>query len=314
MKLIDVVTAYVAMQRSLGMRFTTADRVLRQFAREMGNVDMANVRPKAVVTFLQGSGTLTATWRLKYNVLSGLYRFAISRGYCETCPLPTNVPKLPPSQTPYVYSTGEIRRLIDATPSLYNYRSRQQASMFRTLILLLYGSGLRIGEVLRLTLPDVDLIDRVITVRDTKFFKTRLVPIGPRLSAELAAHMERRRHLPMPMGENSRLFTSYTGQGWPYSQVIALFQRLRRAAHIECPEGELHPPRLHDLRHTAAVHRVLAWYRDGKDVQCLLPQLATYLGHVNIKSTQRYLHMTPELLEEASRRFAQYAQCGGDHE
>jgi integrase/recombinase XerD len=314
MKLIDVVTAYVAMQRSLGLRFTAADRLLHQFAREMGNVSIAGVRPDAVVLFLRGVGALTATWRLKYNVLSGLYRFAISRGYCETCPLPENVPKLPPSQTPYVYSREELRRLIEATPLLYNYRSRQQASMYRTLILLLYGSGLRIGEVLRLNMSDVDLIDRAIMVRDTKFFKTRLVPIGPRLSTELAAHIERRRHLPMPAGENSRLFTSYTGQGWPYSQVITLFQRLRRAAHIECPEGELHPPRLHDLRHTSAVHRVLAWYRDGKDVQRLLPQLATYLGHVDIKSTQRYLRMTPELLEEASRRFAQYAQCGDDHE
>lgn len=314
MKLIDVVTAYVAMQRSLGMRFTSADRLLRQFAGAMGNVEMPDVRPEAVVTFLQGAGILTATWRLKYNVLSGFYRFAISRGYCQTCPLPSTVPKLPPSQTPYVYSPEELRRLIDATPSLYDCRSKQQASMFRTLILLLYGSGLRIGEVLRLTMLDTDLIDRVIVVRDTKFFKTRLVPIGPKLSIELCAHVERRRHLPMPAGESSRLFTSYTGQGWSYSQVITLFQRLRRAAHIDCPEGELHPPRLHDLRHTAAVHRVLAWYRDGKDVQRLLPQLATYLGHLDIKSTQRYLRMTPELLEEASRRFAQYAQCGDDHE
>jgi len=314
MKLIEVVTVYVTMQRSLGMRFTAADRLLRQFAREMGNINLADVRPEAVVMFLQGNRALTATWRLKYNVLSGLYRFAISRGYCATCPLPENVPKLPPTQTPYVYSTEELRRLVEATPTLYNYRSRLQASMFRTLILLLYGSGLRVGEALRLTLADVDLLDRVIIVRDTKFFKTRLVPIGPRLSAELAAHIERRRHLPMPLGKNSRLLTSYTGQGWSYSQVITLFQRLRRTAHIECPEGELHPPRLHDLRHTAAVHRVLAWYRDGKDVQRLLPQLATYLGHVDIKSTQRYLRMTPELLEEASQRFAQYAQYGDDHE
>ena len=72
MELIKVVTAYVAMQRSLGMRFTAADRLLRQFAREMGNVGMAEVRPEAVVTFLHGAGTLTATWRLKYNVLSCL--------------------------------------------------------------------------------------------------------------------------------------------------------------------------------------------------------------------------------------------------
>src|SRR3546814_11684998 len=88
MQLIDLVTAYVTMQRSLGFRFKAADRLLRQFAREMGSVSIDDVRPDAVVAFLQGAGPVTATWRLKYNVLSGLYRFAISRGYCEACPLP----------------------------------------------------------------------------------------------------------------------------------------------------------------------------------------------------------------------------------
>src|SRR3546814_6045416 len=80
----------------------------------------------------------------------------------DLCPLPRSMPKLPPSQTPYVYSVEELRRLVEATPSLYNYRSPQQASMYRTLILLLYGSGLRIGEVLRLSVSDVDLVDREI--------------------------------------------------------------------------------------------------------------------------------------------------------
>jgi integrase/recombinase XerD len=314
MKLIDVITAYVTLQRSLGMHFKAADRLLRQFARRMGDISINEVRPEMVMTFLTGTGALSATWRLKYSVLSGLYRFAISRGYAATSPLPTTVPKLPPPQSPYVYSTDELRRLIEATSVLYVGHSRLQSSMYRTLILILYGSGLRISEALGLTIVDVNLNDRIITVSNTKFFKTRLVPIGPKLAAELTAYIERRRKLPMPAGENSRLFTTRTGRGWPYSHVITLFQHLRQAAHIECPEGELHPPRLHDLRHTAAVHRVLAWYRSGNDVQRLLPQLATYLGHVDLKSTQRYLQMTPELLEEASRRFAQYAQCGGDRE
>ncbi|MHB8456005.1 MAG: tyrosine-type recombinase/integrase [Acidiferrobacterales bacterium] len=314
MKLIDVVAAYVTLQRSLGMRYKSGDRLLRRFARLVGDVHIDEVNPEIVVTFLRGAGALSATWRLKYNVLSGLYRFAISRGYIAISPLPTSLPQLPPPQSPYVYSTDELRRLIDATPVLYASHSRLQSSMFRTLILLLYGSGLRIGEALGLTIADVSLGERVITVRNTKFFKTRLVPIGTKLTRELIAYVEQRRTLPMPAGENSRLFTTRTGRGWPYSHVITLFQHLRRAARIECPVGELRPPRLHDLRHTAAVHRVIAWYRSGKDVQRLLPQLATYLGHVDLKSTQRYLRMTPELLEEASRCFAQYAQCGGDHE
>jgi integrase/recombinase XerD len=314
MKLIDVINDYVVLQQSLGMRFKAASRLLRQFSRNMGDIRIDEVKPEAVTTFLQGSGPLSATWVVKYSVLSGLYRFAIGRGYVNSSSLPANRPKLPPPQTPYVYSTDELRRLIDGTSILYAAHSRLQASMYRTLIMLLYGSGLRIGEALGLTVRDIDLVQRIVTVRKTKFFKTRLVPIGPILTQELAAHIARRQQLSMPAGGDSALFTTRTGRAWPYQHVITLFQRVRRAAHIDRPAGELRPPRLHDLRHTAAVHRVIAWYRTGKDVQRLLPQLATYLGHVDIRSTQTYLRMTPELLQEASQRFARYSQCGGCHE
>jgi site-specific recombinase XerD len=280
----------------------------------MGGVRIDEVTPQAVADFLQGTKPLSATWLLKHRVLSGFYRFAISRGYIGSSPLPTNLPKLTRQQTPYVYSNDELRRLIEATSMLHAAHSRLQAPMYRTLLILLYGTGLRIGEALGLTLRDVDLLERILTVRRTKFFKTRLVPIGPRLAQELAAHVIRRQQLPMPAAEDSALFTTRTGNAWPYQHVITLFQRVRRGAHIDCPTGEVRPPRLHDLRHTAAVHRVLAWYRSGKDVQRLLPQLATYLGHVHINSTQRYLQLTPELLQEASQRFAQYSQLGGGHE
>ncbi|HCJ5971760.1 TPA: tyrosine-type recombinase/integrase [Escherichia coli] len=314
MKVIDVVKRYIITQQSFGKKFISTARLLRQFARSMGDVDMPDIDPQKIHVFLKGQGALTNTWRLKYSVLSGLFRFAVSRGYCQVSPLPEVMPRLPPSQTPYIYSTSELNRLIKLTETLYDYRSKQQSSMFRILILILYGSGLRVGETLRLKISDVDFSSQILTVRDTKFYKTRLVPIGPRLSTELSAHIERRRLLPMPSGNDSRLLTSLTGRGWSYSQVITLFQRLRHTAGIKCQPGELHPPRLHDLRHTAAVHRVLAWYREGKNVQLLLPQLATYLGHAGIRSTQRYLSMTPELLEEANRRFANYALSGDEYE
>jgi site-specific recombinase XerD len=313
MKLIALIDAYVSLQQSLGKRFDSAQRLLRRFARNMGDVRIEEVGAQKVLDFLQGSGPLSASWALKYRVLSGFYRFAMSRGHTNASPLPAVLPALPPQQTPYVYSTAELRRLINATSIVHVGHSRLQAPMYRTLILLLYGTGLRIGEALDLTLRDVDVVERTITVRNTKFFKSRLVPIGPKLARELAAHIKRRQKLPLPADKDSALFTTRTGKAWPYQHVITLFQRVRRAARIECPAGELRPPRLHDLRHTAAVHRVLAWYRDGKDVQCLLPQLATYLGHVDIKSTQRYLQMTPELLQEAGQRFARYAQSEDSH-
>ena len=280
----------------------------------MGERPIQDVTAAAILDFLNGNSALTATWMLKHRVLTGLYRFAVSRGYVDSSPLPTTLPKLPPQQTPYVYSTEELRRLLDATAILRTGHSHHVPAMYRTLLLLLYGTGMRIGEALRLTLQDVDLAERVITVRCTKFFKTRLVPIGPKLASELAAHLERRGLLAMPPDKAAApLFASRGVRGWCYPRVIAMFQHVRRTAGINCPISEPRPPRLHDLRHTAAVHRVVAWYRAGRDVQRLLPQLATYLGHLDIRSTQRYLRMTPELLEAASQRFAQYA-TGGDHE
>lgn len=313
MMLTDVVDNYLAKQRSLGMRFESAEVLLRRFCRVMGNSEIGEITPESVAAFLQGSGSLSATWILRYRVLSGFYRFAVSRGHAASSPLPATIPKLPPQQTPYVYSTEELRRLLDATSILNVGHSPQVPAIYRTLLLLLYGSGMRIGEALRLVLHDVDLTEQIITVRDTKFFKTRLVPIGPKLNCELAAHIERRRLLPLPRGEESPFFTTRDGRPWHYVRVISWFQHVRRAAGISCPVDELRPPRLHDIRHTAAVHRVIAWYRSGRDVQRLLPQLATYLGHIDIRSTQRYLHMTPDLLDAASQRFAQYAM-GVGHE
>jgi len=313
MMLADVIDAYLTRQRSLGMRFDSAGQLLHRFGRAMGDRPIGEVTPGAILDFLNGNGALTATWTLKHRVLTGLYRFAVSRGYVDNSPLPTTLPKLPPQQTPYIYSTDELRRLLEATAILRNGHSRQVPAMYRTLLLLLYGTGMRIGEALRLTLQDVDLAERIITVRRAKFFKTRLVPIGPKLADELAAHLERRGLLPMPPGKAAPLFASRGIRGWSYPRVIVMFQHVRRAAGIDCPVGEPRPPRLHDLRHTAAVHRVVAWYRTGQDAQRLLPQLATYLGHLDIRSTQRYLQMTPELLHAASQRFAQYAM-GGDHE
>lgn len=158
-------------------------------------------------------------------------------------------------------------------------------------------------------MADIDLAERVLTVRNTKFYKTRLAPIGAQLAAALTAYYVQRSTLALPKGKDSGFLCSRSGCHLSYQHVVTLFQRIRSGAGIACPLGELRPPRRHDLRHTAAVHRVLAWYRAGKDVQQLLPYLATYLGHADIASTQRYLQMTPELLQEASLRFAVYAQC-----
>ena len=307
MTALEVIDAYLAARRALGVQLEREGRYLRQFAREMGNASLSEISREAVARFLHGRNVPSAAWKVKRSSLAGLYRYAISRGIVTVSPLPDHPPKFPPPQTPYVYSPAEVQRLLDATAVLDHPASRLQAMTYRTLLLVLYATGLRVGETIALRLCDVDLIGRLITVRSTKFYKTRVVPMGPRLSEQLAAYLDRRCRLALPAEESSALFCTRTGHGFYYQDVITTFQRIRSAAGIVTPPGEPRPPRLHDLRHSAAVHRVVAWYRAGRDVQRLLPALATYLGHVDIRSTQRYLQMTPELLHEANQRFAHYA-------
>ncbi|MBT9504774.1 MAG: tyrosine-type recombinase/integrase [Burkholderiaceae bacterium] len=307
MRTSELIRTYLAARRAHGTRLRSGERALYQFARETGDQPLAQVPPAAVATFLRGRGELSATWTARYQLLAGLYRFALARGHVSASALPEQRPKLPPPITAYVYSRAELQRLLDATAVLDSPFSRMQALTYRTLILTLYGSGLRVGEALRLNLVDVDLVERVLTVHETKFYKSRLVPVSGALAAALAAYTRQRCSLSMPLGAASAFFASRSGHRIDYQRVVTLFQRVRTQAGIGCPSGVTRPPRLHDLRHTAAVHRVLAWYRESKDVQQLLPKLATYLGHASIASTQHYLQMTPELLHEASLRFAAYA-------
>ena len=153
----DVVNAYLAARRAQGVRLRSGARVLHQFVREIGNPELSEVTPESVDGFLRGRGQLSATWKTKRAVLVGLYRFAIARAYTAVSPLPEQTPRLSPPQTPYVYTPDELRRLVAATAALSNPCSRLQAATYRTLLLILYGAGLRVSEAIGLQLGDVDL-------------------------------------------------------------------------------------------------------------------------------------------------------------
>jgi len=314
MNLCDLVEAYIDYKRSLGMRCRNDPPILQAYCRAIGEVEVDDITPEQVLAFIAGKGPVTTYWRQKFIVIRSFYRYALERGFTTISPLPTTVPQFPPSLTPYIYSVNELERLLAATDTLQTPKSPLQAVSMRTLLLLLYGTGMRIGEALVLTLHDVDLAQQLLTIRDTKFFKTRLVPIGSRLTAVLMGYSLRRRQLPLPAGKASAFIATRTGRHWHYRSVNKHFGRVRRAAGIRRESSARYQPRIQDLRHTAAVHRVVAWYRTGEDVQRLLPQLATYLGHVGVESTQRYLTMTAELLQEASQRFEQYAKPEVRHE
>jgi len=169
----------------------------------------------------------------------------------------------------------------------------------RTIVLLLYGAGLRISEAVALNREDVDLKGLVLTVRQSKFRKSRLVPLGSQLGHALAQHLASCSQ-PPTSGEPAPFFTTRTGTRVSRAMVEIRFVYVRKQAGVDRTDGARYQPRLHDLRHAFAVHRLTSWYRDGADVQKLLPHLSVYLGHVCLSSTQVYLSMTPELLAEAS--------------
>jgi site-specific recombinase XerD len=238
----------------------------------------------------------------------------VTRGHLTVSPLPEPAPRIPRSFEPYIYSRGELQRLLDATAIMEDGRWPLQHVTFRTLLLVLYGAGLRPSEGLRLRCCDVDLDECVLAIWDTKFFKSRLVPIGAALSGAVGTYHEARQGLPMPARARSAFFASRTGDAITLSRLEKVFVRLREHAGVQSPPGARWQPRLHDMRHAFAVHRLVAWYREGADVQTCLPLLSTYLGHVNVSGTQAYLTMTPELLAEASKRFERYAVIGAEEE
>lgn len=304
--LAEAVEAYIALKQSLGAVFSADARILRAFARALGDVPVRDIDPQATRAFCRGEGAPTRWWQRKDDALRGFFAWLVGRGHLAACPLPAHRPRVPRSFRPHIYTRDELHRLLDATAVLKHDRFPLREATFRTLVLTLYGAGLRSGEGLRLRCCDVDLGARVLAVNDTKFFKSRLVPVGAALAAALSAYADRRRQLPMPAAARSAFFASPAGTAVSRGQLERAFARLRTHAGVHGPPGR-RGPRVHDLRHTFAVHRLVSWYREGADVQTRLPLLATYLGHVGLSGTRAYLPMTAELLDQASRRFARYA-------
>ena len=315
MTLQAAIEQYVAWRQARGTRFESGAGILRLYARSVGgHIECDSVRPDQASAFLAGAGPLTRTRAVKRSALNGFYRYALGRNLAACSPLPADEPKEPASAPPYIYSPDDLHRLFAAVESCRRRAVQLDAPTFRALLLLLYGAGLRHGEARRLTLADVDLPHALITVRGTKFYKSRLVPVGRPLVQALKAYAAMRAAVPAPPEGEATFLANRDGTPLKARTVHKAFDALRRQAGVRNADGARYQPRLHDLRHSFATHRLTSWYRQGADVQRLLPVLATYLGHESVAGTQVYLTLTPELLWEASLRFERYAETGtGGH-
>jgi integrase/recombinase XerD len=273
---------------------------------------LSDIRSDMLSRFLNRVGMSDDAVRKKHRTLSRFFRFAVTRKLLRTSPMPRCIRKGGSSSyAPYIYTEAELKRLLEAVPAATGPRSDIDADTLRTFLLLLYGAALRRGEARRLKLEDIDVPQSLLHIRGTKFFKTRIVPVSTSLAPVLRRFLAKRRKR-HPVHAESRLFCKRNGAALSDSVINAAFRRLRKIAGIRRDGGARNQPRLHDLRHSSAVHRVTAWYRCGADLNDLLPKLATFLGHKGLPGTQRYLTMTQELLTEAGLRFEAFAQ-GGRH-
>ena len=252
MKLSALASQYVAYKQGMGMRFHTEARTLKSFCRIMGDITMAEITADRVHAYIAGAGPITRFWHRKHEVLRGFYRFATARGHVDRSPLPKIVPKAP-EFVPHIFSHEELQRLLDASANCESPRSKLQPHTWRMLILLLYGAALRISEALSLTLADVDLPTGILTIRESKFYKTRLVPMSPDLSSALQTYVAGRakEHSTKP---DAALFLTRNGNPLERHTAENVFRRLRVRAGLQSAAGR-YQPRLHDLRHAAAVHR-----------------------------------------------------------
>lgn len=308
MKVVDLVEAYIAYRRSLGEKYQSPAVMLHSFARFVGeNRDSMSIDEETCTAFLYSpNNEVSASWFLRYSSLKWMFEWAIVRGHMQEVVLPKEKPKALEHGKPYIYSMEELGRIFDSALTYQKHKSKTPPKCVQTILKLTYVLGLRISETVSLHVKDLNLHERYVLIRQTKFYKTRMVPFNEQVSLLLTAFLDWREAQGWPSDDDAYVFLDKDKKGLGVDVVRNAFHRIRDMAGIKRTDGACHQPRLHDLRHTFAVHRLTEWYRSGKDVNKLLSSLSTYLGHDHLSNTSVYLSMTDELLDEANNLFNKY--------
>ena len=309
MRVKEMTESYIVYRWSLGEKYITGATMLRSFARHAGeDKDAGEIDRNTCVSFLYGKECkVTQSWFLRYSALKWLFGWAMVRGYMTEIPLPEEKPRRIDHMTPYIYSKVELRKLFDAALTYQKNRSRIPPECIQMILKVTYFLGLRIHETVSLTVDDIDFEEGHAVIRESKFNKTRIVPFNGQVREMLKGFAGWRASIHPNSKEGTAFFLDRAGKPIRLDTVRGCFQRIRAAAGIVRNDGAYYQPRLHDLRHTFAVNRLTAWYREGKNVQKLISSLSTYLGHDKVSNTSVYLTMTDNLLKEASKRFEAYS-------
>ena len=300
----QAVHEYLSMRRNLGFKLREAGKGLLDFVIFMEQHRAPYITQALALAWArQPAHAQPSHWAQRLSFVRGFARFRSSSDPRTQIPAPGLLPFQPKRARPYLYSDEEINGLLGAALKMpHRYQSGALLPwVYYCLFGLLSVTGLRLGEARNLKLQDVDLEAGVLTVRGTKFGKTRLVPLHASTCKVLAEYLARRQDHWAGRPVSSYLFVSSWGNRLDSAQIHRAFYALSRQIGLR-GASDSHGPRLHDLRHRFATSTLVNWYRSDQDPQRLLPLLSAYLGHVHVADTQWYLEGSPELMREAMRR------------
>jgi integrase len=295
---------YLAVRRAMGYKLARAGKLLPQFTAWMAERDQRRVTSKLALQWATAPPASASNWhRQRLTVVRGFAAHLHAIDPLHEVPAADLLPWRPRRAVPYLYTDVEILALMNSATVI---PTPHRAATMRTLIGLLAVTGMRVGEAIRLDSSDIDLANALLTVRDSKFGKSREVALHPSTITALRAYLARRDR-PVPPEPTMAVFTSAAGTRLIYCNVHLAFKRIVAHAGLN-PRSLNCRPRPHDLRHTFAVNTLLDAYRTSENPATTLPLLSTYLGHVHPGSTYWYLQAAPELLALASDRLERHLQ------
>ena len=289
------VADYLVLRRALGFKLDRADRLLGDFVAFLNDNDVPTITSEAATTWATiPTGAHPSWWATRLGVVRQFAIYLSAFDPDVQVPPADVLPYGTKRAEPFIYSQADVAALLDAA----GQRRPMIAATYTTLVGLLAVTGMRVGEAIRLDRSDLNPRRGLLTVRSSKFGKSRQLPLHPTTITALGVYLRTRdRHIREP--RSTALLVSTAGTRLLYNNVHLAFQKLTRTAEI-APRSAACRPRLHDLRHTFAVKTLIGWQRAGLDIQPRLPWLSTYLGHIAPSSTYWYLTATPELLTGAA--------------
>jgi len=290
---------YLQLRHSLGHQVAEAQWLLPNFVAYLDSRGLRTVTVHAALDWAQQSpsGRANSVGPRRMTAVRGFARYLSGIDAATEVPPLGLMPHRQRWRKPFIYTPAHIDTVRDLARQ--TIVSPLRAATYDTLIGLLTVSGLRIGEAIKLDRSDLDWAQCVLLIRESKFGKSRLVPLHPSSMQALSDYAVLRDDL-QPRPKDLSFFVSLKRKRLLYTVVQQTFRRLVDSADIGADAPS--PPRLHDMRHTFAVRTLLGWYRAGEDVQAKLPSLSTYLGHREPACTYWYLSAAPELLALAAAR------------